>query len=171
MTTITRKFTFDAGHRVLGHEGRCKALHGHTYCAEITVTADGLDNLGRVIDFSVLKEKVGRWIDAHLDHNMILNSQDPLLAAVRELMPYDPENGLAIWDLVFSDSKMPHVLQNENPTAENIARILFEESSRLLNEHSLRVVNVRLWETPNCFADYSGPSSASTSQARLVTDD
>ena len=58
MIEITRRLEFDAGHRVLGHEGKCKNLHGHRYSAEITVTAPDLDGLGRVIDFGVIKEKV-----------------------------------------------------------------------------------------------------------------
>jgi 6-pyruvoyl tetrahydropterin synthase/QueD family protein len=78
LRTITRRLEWDAGHRVLGHEGRCRHLHGHRYVAEVTVAAPELDDLGMVIDFSVLKEKVGGWIDREWDHNMMLHVSDPL---------------------------------------------------------------------------------------------
>jgi len=68
MIRITRKIEFDSGHRVLGHEGKCAHLHGHRYVAEITVESAGLDSLGRVVDFSVIKEKVGKWVDENWEY-------------------------------------------------------------------------------------------------------
>ena len=55
MPTITKKLEFDYGHRVLGHEGKCRHLHGHRGVAEVTVYAPSLDNLGRVVDFGAIK--------------------------------------------------------------------------------------------------------------------
>lgn len=144
-TQITRRLEFDAGHRVLGHEGKCKHLHGHRYRAEITVSALGLDDLSRVVDFSVVKTKVGKWIDTHWDHNILLNPNDPLL----KLDPNTDSSG--IWA-----GKCPYIMDdNENPTAEVIAKHLFNKSVELLEHEGLTVERVRIYETPNCWADYS----------------
>lgn len=140
---ITRRVEFDAGHRVLGHEGKCATPHGHRYVAELTVSAGALDSLGRVIDFSVIKTLVGGWIDANWDHTMILHPDDPLLQH-RELI----------------GPRSPYVIPrtDANPTAENMVKYLFGIASELLRPHGIRVDAVRLYETPNCWADYAGES-------------
>src|SRR5580765_3630589 len=107
--TAVRKLQFCAGHRVYQHEGKCANLHDHGYEVELHAVSahedGGLDTLGRVIDFSVLKDKVGTWIDVHFDHGMILFSDDgPAIKAVSNI----------------ANSKM--MLLPYNPTAENIAR-------------------------------------------------
>lgn len=156
MTTITRIFGFDAGHRILGHESKCANLHGHRYTAEVTVTAPELDGLGRVIDFSKIKELVGDWIDEHWDHSMILNSGDPLMNLVRETFEkgdYSPESWGNIKEKIFGPK--PPYLMPDNPTAENMAKWLFGQSVRLLSPLGMEMVRVKLWETPNCFAVYT----------------
>lgn len=144
MISITRKFTFDSGHRVLGHEGKCRHLHGHTYTAEVTVVGPELDGLGRVVDFSVIKDKVGKWIDSNWDHNFLCHINDPLLSAA------DREFILGTQRIYV----MPGLL---NPTAENMAMNLFNIASALLAVEpykDLRVVHVRIHETASCYADY-----------------
>lgn len=149
MTTVTRKFTFDAGHRVLGHSGKCRHLHGHTYTAEVTVAAEGLDNLGMVVDFGVIKEKVGTWLDQNWDHNLILHRRDPIMCLVPEARE------------CVCDGREPYVLPGLlNPTAEVMAEHLYRAAQSLLE--GFRVVRVRLWETPNCYADYGNPDSVET---------
>lgn len=152
MITITRKLEWDAGHRVLNHEGRCRHLHGHRYVAELTVGANALDSLGRVIDFSVLKTKVGKWIDDYWDHNLILHPQDPLVSMWQTARDH-PESREAE---VFG-GKEPYILDC-NPTAENIAAALFLVADMMLQGHGIKVFKVRIWETPNCYADYSRDS-------------
>ena len=156
MIEITRRLEFDAGHRVLGHEGKCKNLHGHRYSAEITVTAPDLDGLGRVIDFGVIKEKVGKWIDENWDHNMLLHPDDPLVEATIKLNKIEPiDHEAAAWeDVVFG--RLPFLFPTDtNPTAENIASVLFQKCCQLLPT-TLRVTNVRIYETPNSWADCDG---------------
>lgn len=136
MISITRKFTFDAGHRVLGHEGKCKHLHGHTYHAEVTVTQanNGLDSLGRVVDFSVVKEIVGNFIDTYLDHATIVFYEDKVL-----------RNFLAAENQKF-------YCLDQNPTAENIATHILKTSNFLLKNDNLICTSVKVHETPNCSA-------------------
>jgi len=151
--SITRQFGFDAGHRVLRHESKCATLHGHRYTAEVTVEAPELDALGRVIDFSVLKTIVGQWIDDNWDHTLILHEDDPLRLFLQS-------HGAAAGDAysVFQEvigPRTPYILLGKrNPTAENLAEELATVASMLLVPHKLTVTHVRLWETPNCYADW-----------------
>jgi 6-pyruvoyltetrahydropterin/6-carboxytetrahydropterin synthase len=140
--TVTRRFEFDAAHRVLGHQGQCASLHGHRYVAEVTVSSPRLDDLGMVVDFGVVKEKVGEWIDEYWDHNFIAHHEDPL---VRDVLPVPYR--------VNNPQKFPFVMPAElgNPTAENMARHLFLVVTNRLS--GFRVERVRLYETPNCWAD------------------
>jgi len=155
MLTITRRLEFDAGHRVLKHESKCRHLHGHRYVAEITVSAPELDSLGRVIDFGVVKQVVGDWIDENWDHNLILHPEDPLLIVLAGMRNEEATCGPG--DATAEEllgGKEPFVLDS-NPTAENMARVLYEVASDLLRSHGITVEMIRLFETPNCWADYA----------------
>ncbi len=141
MHRISRRFEFDAGHRVWGHEGKCRYLHGHRYSVILTVQSVELDSLGRVIDFSAIKGIVGSWIDENLDHNFLSHPSDPIL----ELSSF--------WK---NPEKRPFVMPNGNPTAENIAEMLYRKSVELLEGRPFFVVKVRVYETPNCYAEFRG---------------
>ncbi|HEY2155648.1 MAG TPA: 6-carboxytetrahydropterin synthase [Isosphaeraceae bacterium] len=134
MYRVTREIQFCYGHRLLDYDGKCRHLHGHNGVAVITLEAPRLDAKGMLVDFGEIKSKVQRWIDETLDHTMILCVRDPLLPALQEFN-----------ERVF--------IMEENPTAENIARLIYDRAV----ESNLPVVEVRLWETPNCHATYVGP--------------
>lgn len=138
-TSITRKLEWDSAHRVLRHESKCATLHGHRYTAMLTVTAPKLDDKGRVIDFSVLKERVGGWIDAMWDHATLVNHDDT------ELLEFASNQALA------HGHRKPFAFDGE-PTAENIAAVLFEQAQRLLADTGITVDVVEVFETPNCSA-------------------
>jgi 6-pyruvoyltetrahydropterin/6-carboxytetrahydropterin synthase len=136
----TRRFEFDAGHRVTQHESKCRHVHGHRYTAEITIESiEGLDGVGRVIDFGRLKEVVGRWIDDKWDHAYIAHPEDWVPAALLE-----KESAARVYI-------MPKGME---PTAENLATHLAYRAQNLLVDDHLRVVRVVLWETPNCKAEW-----------------
>lgn len=137
MATVTRSFEFDAGHRVLGHRGKCRFIHGHRYRVEVEVESFMLDELDMVVDFSVIKEKVGNWIDENWDHRLLLNPNDPQVLRLTE-----------------TEEVAPYVMAYGNPTAENIAHEIFDVARRLLSG-LFRVTSVRVWETPSCSAGYS----------------
>lgn len=134
--TCTRRIQFCAGHRVYNHESKCRNLHGHNYVAFFKAHAP-LDSLGRVIDFSVLKERIGGWLDTHWDHGFLLWEEDvDALAAVTAI----PGQKLF---------QMPW-----NPTAENMARYLLTVvCPQVLADTGVEVTDVRVWETENCYAD------------------
>lgn len=148
MVQIVRRLEFDAGHRVLNHEGKCRNLHGHRYVVDVALSSLGLDDLGRVVDFGVVKQVLGKWIDDELDHNMILNPGDPLLCLD------DPD--IDYLNVVGQVGREPFVMPetHPNPTAENIARVIYDKAVELLNSGGLSVESVTVWETPNCNATY-----------------
>jgi 6-pyruvoyltetrahydropterin/6-carboxytetrahydropterin synthase len=148
--TCTRKLEFDAGHRVYKHESKCAHLHGHRYVVEVTAQADELDEVGRTIDFSVLKEKIGGWLDEKWDHGMIMNDVDPLAKAVGrlEVVPRPGRNEVGTLQKLY--------LMPCNPTAENMASYLLDViCPDLLAGAGVDVVKVLVWETPNCKAEAS----------------
>lgn len=143
MLTATRKVEFDAGHRLVNHESKCKNLHGHRYVAEITCIADELDSIGRVIDFSAIKAQVGGWIDDHWDHATIVSVED------KPLIKY------------LGQENQKHYIMQSNPTAENMAKYLIKISNILLSPYNIKCHKIKLWETPNCFVEVLNESSIS----------
>ncbi|MBS2001905.1 MAG: 6-carboxytetrahydropterin synthase QueD [Candidatus Obscuribacterales bacterium] len=131
MYQVTREIHFCYGHRLLNYSGKCKNLHGHNGVAVITIESEELDGLGMVIDFSDIKAVVSQWIDDNLDHRMILMEEDPLLPLLRQ-------------------QNEPVFVMKANPTAENIARLIFD----VVAENGFPVTKVTLWETTSCFATY-----------------
>jgi 6-pyruvoyltetrahydropterin/6-carboxytetrahydropterin synthase len=130
---VTREIDFCYGHRLLNYNGKCKYLHGHNGRAVIAIESPELDERGMVLDFSDIKNVVSNWIDQNLDHRMLLHRDDPAVPALREMGE-------------------PMYLLDVNPTAENIARLIFEFTA----SQGFPIVEARLWETPRCFATYTG---------------
>lgn len=133
MFRVTRRIDFCYGHRLLNYDGKCKYLHGHNGQAVITLEAPKLDERGMVLDFTDIKRVVSGWIDEKLDHKMILHRDDPAIPALQSLGE-------------------PMFLLDVNPTAENIAKLIFD----FAHKEGFPVTKVRLWETPNCFATFDG---------------
>ena len=136
---IMRRITFCAGHRLLGHDGKCKNLHGHNYVVEFHVTGHEQDEIGRILDFKLLKDKCKGWLDEHWDHAFILWEKDEnALAAVRTCIPH------RIYELPY------------NPTAENMAQYLLHKvCPDLFKGLPIACQSIRLYETPNCYAEAS----------------
>ena len=134
MIICTRRIEFDAAHRVCEHESKCKNLHGHRYAVEASFCAESLDRLGRVVDFGVIREDLGAWIDENWDHTTILYEKDRKLGEnIAEI------TGQRIFYLPV------------NPTAENMADYLLREiCPKLFAEKGVSCVSILLRETPNC---------------------
>jgi 6-pyruvoyltetrahydropterin/6-carboxytetrahydropterin synthase len=133
MILATRRLQYAIGHRVYKHESKCAKLHGHNFVFHLTAEAPELDSIGRVIDFGVLKEKFGTWLETNLDHGMVLWDQDEeAIAGVR----YIPGSKLFL---------LPW-----NPTAENLARYLLEVvGPQVLAGTNVRLIRVKVDETEN----------------------
>lgn len=135
MTTITatRYHDFSAGHRVYGHESACAHLHGHNYRVHFTIQAPQLDTVGRVLDFSVIKDLLCEWLEQQWDHRFLVWSQDPWAASLKQL---DPKGT---------------VIVEFNPTAENMADYLLHTvAPDQLKSTGARLVSVNIEETRKC---------------------
>ncbi len=132
MHKISRELSFCYGHRLINYDGKCRNLHGHNGKVIITLSANSLDEQGMVADFSGIKKSVSPWIDAEFDHRMLLYREDPFVPIL--LSQGDPVKVLDC-----------------HPTAENIARLIYE----FAKEEGHPVSEVVLWETPSCSASYS----------------
>lgn len=132
MFRVTQEIEFCYGHRLLNYDGKCKHLHGHNGKAVIVLEANELDHRGMLVDFSDIKRHVAGWIDANLDHRMILNEADPVVPLLQE-------------------QGEPMFLISANPTAENIAKLIFD----FAKSNHLPVREVSLWETFKSYASYT----------------
>jgi 6-pyruvoyltetrahydropterin/6-carboxytetrahydropterin synthase len=131
MYIITKEIHFCYGHRLMQYDGKCRVPHGHNGKVAIDLASETLDQLGMVVDFTDIKRVIQRWIDDALDHRMLLRWDDPL----------------ATW---LKDMGEPCFVMEQNPTAEAIARLIFEYAAA----QGFPVVEVRLWETPDSYATY-----------------
>lgn len=133
MYSVAKRIDFCYGHRLLDYDGVCKHPHGHNAVAEISLRSGGLDDRCMVCDFGDIKRVIKSWIDATIDHKMMLRRDDPLVKPLQELGE-------------------PVFLVDSNPTAEHIAKIIFEYA----RAQGLPVESVRVWETPTSYAAYDG---------------
>ena len=130
-----RRFHFCAGHRVHGHESKCANLHGHNYNLTVYAVAGSLDSLGRVVDFSVLKNRLDPWLQTNWDHTFLIYDQDEEMLS---LGPMAPKN-------------KPWFICPFNPTAENMAKYLLQEIfPDLLAGTGVTISRIELEETENC---------------------
>ena len=133
--SLIRQLKFCAGHRLYQHESKCAFFHGHNYRVDIEVVGQGggteVDAVGRVVDFSQIKQRMLGWLDDHWDHAFIVFEQDEnALAAVRMVEP------------------TKYFVLPWNPTAENMARYLLEVvAPEVLGDLGVIAREVRVWET------------------------
>ena len=143
---ITTRMEFDAGHRIPNHKSSCKNLHGHRYAIEVTISGGiveqkGESNFGMVMDFKDAKEVIKKLIVEPWDHAFIVFEKD-----------------FEVLDFLNSMQDHKTVVLPKVPTAENMALIAFELlSEAFLKEFKglIKPINVRLFETPNNWADAS----------------
>lgn len=141
---ITRRLEFDAGHRIPNHNSQCRHLHGHRYAIEVTlsgpvVATAGAADEGMVMDFSAVKAIAQQHVVDPWDHAFLAWRQDTIVIS-------------------FLDSIAGHktVLFDAPPTAEHLAQTAFALlDQQYMKQYggSLRLERVRLYETPNCWAD------------------
>lgn len=148
---ITRRLEFDAGHRIPDHSSQCRHLHGHRYAIEITlsgqiITTAGQSDNGMVMDFSEVKSLAKAHLVDAWDHAFLAYRGDE--------------------DVVkFLTSINGHktVLLDRVPTAENLASIAFATLAPVYRnkfDNQLRLDRIRIYETPNCWADATSSDSA-----------
>lgn len=130
MYRVVKKLDFCYGHRLLDYQGKCAHPHGHNGIVEVEFSREELDRRGMVVDFMDLKQELKVFLDQELDHKMLLRKDDPLTKVLQEMGE-------------------PVFVMQENPTAENIAQLIFNYAL----SRDLPVTAVRLWETPSSYAE------------------
>jgi len=143
---ITRRLEFDAGHRIPNHNSQCKHLHGHRYTIEITlsgdvITTEGVSEQGMVMDFSDVKRIAKERVVDLWDHAFLVYRGDK---AVLEFLNTLPDHKTVVLEVV--------------PTAENLAKVAFDlllHAYRDTYGNHLKLERVRLYETPNNWADHT----------------
>jgi len=132
---LVRQLKFCAGHRLYRHESKCAFFHGHNYRVDIEVVAAGggveVDSVGRIVDFSLIKQRMLSWLDANWDHAFLIFAEDSnALAAIRMVEP------------------TKYFVMPTNPTAENMARYLLEVvAPGVLADLGVVTRRVAVWET------------------------
>jgi 6-pyruvoyltetrahydropterin/6-carboxytetrahydropterin synthase len=134
LTTISKAYRWEMGHRLPFHDGLCKNLHGHSYEAHFVLTGEP-DEHGMVMDYFDLSAMVKPLID-ELDHCFLLDTSDLEMAEF------------------FATHPMKVVRIDMPSTAENIARFLLHHViDRLPTGHSLTTLRVRVFETAKTYAE------------------
>ncbi len=131
MYRVSQEIDFCYGHRLLNYSGKCRHLHGHNGKAVIVLETAKLDERGMLVDFADIKRSLCSWVDSQLDHRMILCEADPAVPFLKSLGE-------------------PLTLIQDNPTAENIARMIYDHAAA----EGLPVAEVSLWESPRSCATY-----------------
>jgi 6-pyruvoyltetrahydropterin/6-carboxytetrahydropterin synthase len=130
---VERYHDISCGHRVVGHESKCKFLHGHNYRFHFVIEGEQLDEVGRVMDFSIIKKVLCQWLEDNFDHKFLMWEKDPYLSTLMEL------------------SRESMVIVPFNPTAENIAMYMVKEiAPKLLAPYNCRLAECRIDETRKC---------------------
>jgi 6-pyruvoyltetrahydropterin/6-carboxytetrahydropterin synthase len=135
MITADRYHDISCGHRVYQHESKCAHLHGHNYRVHFIIEG-GLDSIGRVLDFSVIKSHLCMWLEDNWDHKTLIWENDP-------------------WAKVLPEIDPTIVIVPFNPTAENMAQFLVEVlGPRQLAGTGTTLIKVRIEETRKCAASF-----------------
>jgi 6-pyruvoyltetrahydropterin/6-carboxytetrahydropterin synthase len=143
---ITTRLEFDAGHRIPCHKSQCRNLHGHRYAIEISLSGDIIHNEqasenGMIMDFSDVKAIARKYVVDVWDHAFLVYRGDTEVLNFLNTLP---------------DHKT--VIMSSVPTAENMAaeafKILSKQYQDIYSNH-LKLDRVRLYETPNSWADAS----------------
>lgn len=142
-----RYHDISTGHRVCGHENKCRHLHGHNYRVHFYCEAEQLDSVGRVVDFGVIKERLCMWLEDNWDHKFLAWNGDPILKALYYANPNDV--GLGFGDMFMFQASV--VFLPFNPTAENMAQHLLDVvGPQQLDGTGVKLVKVVIEETSKC---------------------
>ena len=140
---ITTRLEFDAGHRIPNHKSQCRNLHGHRYALEITLSGDiinqEISENGMVMDFSDVKRIARESVVDVWDHAFLVYAKD-----------------VEVLNFLNTLANHKTVVFPSVPTAENMAaeafKILKNQYHDTYGNH-LKLARVRLYETPNSWAD------------------
>lgn len=130
---IAKEFSWEMGHRLPFHEGKCRNLHGHSY--KCMVELSGLpDKNGMLLDYYDLKKIIDPIIE-ELDHSFMVNNSDKELIAILDQL------------------KSNKVIVDFDSTAENICLYLLDKLKASTLPKNIEEIKVRVLETENTYAE------------------
>ncbi len=139
---ITKLFSFETGHALYGHDGKCHNIHGHGYKLSVTVIGTPIQDsnnakFGMIMDFSDLKSIVQEEIVSVFDHATVFNKNTPHFKIAEEL------------------KRLGHkiVLVDYQPTSEMMV-LDFAIKIRPRLPDGVRLHSLRLQETESCYAEW-----------------
>ena len=146
---ICKTLEIENGHMLSKHPDKCQFPHGHTRKVEFVIEADTLDENEMVCDFKIIKTSLGEWLDS-FDHAMCMNTTDPAYTDFKE----------RYGERVIG-------FDNQDPTTELLAKIIFDHAQKALADYSahpearyplregVRLVSIRVSETTSSWAEYT----------------
>lgn len=136
---ITKEFKFEMAHALIGYDGPCKNIHGHSYRLNVTVkgkvkngTSDSDE--GMVVDFGIIKKIVNELIVDKYDHALVLNDKMKI-------------------DFSTFDFMQKLILVPFQPTCENLL-LHYAELIKAQLPSNLSLNSLFLRETPTSFAEW-----------------
>jgi 6-pyruvoyltetrahydropterin/6-carboxytetrahydropterin synthase len=138
---ISKEFNFDMAHALLGYDGLCKNIHGHSYTLVVTVTGIPVSDtdspkVGMLIDFKDLKTIIKEHIIDIYDHSLVLNGETP-------------QDVIGILQKHYDKI----VLRDYQPTTEHMIADMAGQIGSLLPA-SLKLFSLKLRETPTSYAEW-----------------
>ncbi|MDR2980279.1 MAG: 6-carboxytetrahydropterin synthase [Bacteroidales bacterium] len=137
---ITKQFTFEMAHALLGYDGLCQNIHGHSYHFDVTLIGEPIQDpaspkYGMIMDFGDLKRLVNEEVISAYDHALLLNDQS---------------------DKILVDTLLHHfekiVLVPFQPTTENLLADFAKRIQKKLPS-DVRLFSLKLRETDSSFAE------------------
>lgn len=141
--TIEIGHNFETAHRLSTPDSpkKCQSIHGHSWWVTVTIEGDELDGGDMLVEFGAFKKAWRGWLDANLDHALVIRHDDPVGDVLLEVIP---EQRL--------------FRMQANPTTEALAALLFARANEVLAEVSktvpCRVSRVHVQETKVNAASY-----------------
>lgn len=137
---LTKEFRLEMAHALVGYDGPCNQIHGHSYLLEVTVEAESTQSegpkMGMAIDFKEVKGAVERSVVAQFDHSFIIRHTPQTEALIATLKNHFTRIHATEWQ----------------PTSEN----LLSHFATLIGEalpEGVRLHSLRLHETTTSCAE------------------
>lgn len=119
MYRVELSHNFETAHRLGTADSpkKCQSIHGHSWWATVVLEGARVDDSGILVEFGAFKKAWRRWLDACVDHALLLRDDDPVAAALLAVVP-----------------DMRLLLLPDNPTTEVIAKLLYDKAVALLRD-------------------------------------
>ena len=139
---VTKTFSFEMAHALLGHDGPCKNIHGHSYKLRVTLIGKALQQTGHpkdgmIIDFSELKNLINESVIKVYDHALVLNNA-----------AYSSELD------VLTKQYARVILVPFQPSCENFIITMKNKIQTILSGRPFQLASLRLDETATSYAEW-----------------